>query len=361
MSSTNNKSLSFKNQNFFIGMDVHKKQWTISVVNSNMLVVRPKSIDPSPDVVLKFIQRLYPGGNYFAVYEAGFSGFWAARELNRLGIDCIVAHAADIPTSQKQRYGKNDRIDSKKLARQLSNGDLDAIYIPDELAEQYRYLNRYRMRFVKDQTRLKNRIKSDLYYFGIKIPLDLQGDRRWSGNFINWLLSIKFETDAAQFAFEDSIKQLVGIRIKITETISQLKKMTAEVKSFSTIVTLLRTIPGIGFITAITLLTEIITIDRFKNLAKLASYVGLIPCIQSSDETEINKGISKRRNNFLRSLIIEATWMAVKLDPALTMKFNKLCTRMKRNQAIVRMAKILLCRIRYVWKNQKPYVMAVVA
>jgi len=100
---------------------------------------------------------------------------------------------------------------------------------------------------------------------------------------------------------------------------------------------------------------------RFKTLEKLASYVGLVPSVQSSDETEINLGISQRRNKYLRSMLVEAAWIAVKKDPALTMKFNQLSRRMNRNKAIVRIAKILLSRIRHVWNKQEPYVMAVIA
>lgn len=360
MSSSKHNSLTFKGQNFYIGIDVHKKQWTISVVSMNMLLKKHVSIDPKPDTLLKFMQRRYPDGNYYAVYESGFSGFWAARELNRLSINCIVTHPADVPTKQKERLNKNDRIDSRKLARSLSNGDLEAIYIPERIAEEYRSLNRYRFQTVKDQTRLKNRIKSKLHYFGINIPVQFES-RRWSGQFINWLLSIEFDTEFAQFSFNDLVKQLIETRKRLTEILRTMRTMTKEVGSFSLIVPLLLTVPGIGFITAITLLTEIIDMNRFKTLEKLAAYVGLVPSIQSSDEKEINLGISDRRNKYLRTMLIEAAWIAVKKDPALTMKFANLCQRMNNNKAIVRIAKILLNRIRYVWKNQKPYVNAVVA
>lgn len=136
--------------------------------------------------------------------------------------------------------------------------------------------------------------------------------------------------------------------------------MAKEQSPFSTLIPLLLTVPGIGFITAMTLVTEIIDMARFKTLEKLASFVGLVPSICSSDETEINYGISPRRNKYLRTMMIEAAWKAVKTDPALTMKFNQLSQRMNRNKAIVRIAKILLNRIRFVWKNQKPYVLSVV-
>jgi transposase len=360
MNAQKNKSLSFKNQNFYIGIDVHKKQWTICVVSMNMLLHKYVSIDPYPEVLLKYMQRRYPDGNYYSVYEAGFSGFWAARRLNQIGIICMVIHPADVPTSQKERLNKNDRVDSRKLARSLSNGDLTSVYILSKIAEEYRYLNRYRFKTIKDQTRLKNRIKSTLHQFGISIPLHFQ-ERRWSGQFIQWLSSIKFDTKFAQFAYDDLIKQLKDTRERLTKILKTIREMTKEEAYVSTIVPLLLTVPGIGFITALTLLTEIIDIKRFKTLVKMAAYVGLVPSIQSSDDTEINFGISKRRNKYLRSMLVEAAWKAVKKDPALTMKFSDLSKRMNKNKAIVRIAKILLSRIRYVWQNQKPYVNSVVA
>ena len=359
MEHVHDTSLSFKDQDFFIGIDVHKKQWTLSITTMNMLLKKRLSIDPSPLGLLIYMQKHYPHGNYYAAYESGFSGFWAARQLNNLGIKCMVIHPSDVPSSQKERLNKNDRIDSRKLSRSLSNGDLIPIYIPEKVAEEYRYLNRHRLRMVKDQTRIKNRIKSTLHQFGIQIPLRYE-ERRWAGAFINWLLSIKFDTEYAQFAYEDLIDQCVQIRTRITKQLKKMRNMSKEVAPFNVIIPLLLTVPGIGFISAITLATEIVDMNRFKTLENLASYVGLVPSIQSSDETEITYGISTRRNKFLRSILIEAAWKAVKIDPALTMKFNKLSRRMPRNKAIVRIAKRLLSRIRYVWNNQKPYVLSVV-
>lgn len=359
MITKNNISPSFNNQDFYIGLDVHKKQWTFSIITMNMLIKNHLSIDPSPSTLLKYLQRHYPDGKYHAAYESGFSAFWAAREMNGLGIDCMVVHAPDIPSSQKERMNKNDRVDSRKIARSLSNGELKPLYIPEQVAEEYRYLNRHRLRTIKDQTRLKNRIKSTLYQFGISIPLQYQ-DRRWSGCFIDWLLSINFETEYAQFAYRDLVDQLIQTRTRITTHLKKMRAMTKEQEPFKTLIPLLLTIPGIGFITAMTLATEIIDMNRFLTLEKLACYVGLIPSIQSSDEKEINYGITPRRNKHLRTMLIEAAWIAVKKDPALTMKFNQLSRRMNHNKAIVRIAKILLNRIRYVWKNQKPYVLSVV-
>lgn len=358
MHTSNNTSYSFKGQDLYVGMDVHKKQWKVCIKTKYVSCGRPFSINPSPVVLSKYLRKHYPDGNYHAVYEAGFSGFWAARELKELGINCIVAHAADVPTSQKEKVNKTDPIDSNKLARSLRNGDLKPIYIPDKRIEEYRFLNRHRKNLAKDRQRAKNRIKGKLNYFGIEIPLEYQG-RNWSSAFIKWLSSQKFETEYGQYAMESLISQLVDIRRRIADTLKKMKEL-AKSDPFNKIIPWILKVPGVGFILAMTLVTEIVDMNRFKSFKELVSFIGLAPAIQSSGETETVSGITCRRHKLMRSMLIEAAWIAVRVDPALTAKHSRLAKRMSTNKAIVRIAKSLLSRIRYVWINQKPYVMGVV-
>ena len=79
-----------------------------------------------------------------------------------------------------------------------------------------------------------------------------------------------------------------------------------------------------------------------------------------SGETDRKTGITYRRNGQLRGMLIESAWVAVRKDPALVMTFNELCKKMPKNNAIVRIARKLLNRIRYVLRNQQEYVSAVV-
>jgi transposase len=73
------------------------------------------------------------------------------------------------------------------------------------------------------------------------------------------------------------------------------------------------------------------------------------------------RGITPRRNAHLRWILIEAAWVAVRKDPALMMAFAQYCKRMRKNRAIVKIAKKLLNRIRYILKHQTPYVPCVTA
>ncbi|WP_084668464.1 transposase [Arenibacter nanhaiticus] len=99
---------------------------------------------------------------------------------------------------------------------------------------------------------------------------------------------------------------------------------------------------------------------RFKSLDKLCSYIGLVPTTNSSSGNEMVGSIPPRSNRYLRGMIIESAWISIRTDPALVLVFCNLCKRMRLKKAIIRIAKKLLNRIRYVLKNQTEYKYAIV-
>jgi len=147
---------------------------------------------------------------------------------------------------------------------------------------------------------------------------------------------------------------------KIIADLTRSIRSLANSEEYRQNVRLLKTVPGISTLTAMILLTELYEISRFKNLDKLCSYVGLIPDTDTSGETDRKTGITSRRNAQLRGMLIECAWVAVRKDPALLMAFTTLCKKMPKTNAIIRIARKLLNRIRYVLKNQQEYVSAVV-
>jgi len=100
--------------------------------------------------------------------------------------------------------------------------------------------------------------------------------------------------------------------------------------------------------------------SRFASFDKLSTFVGLVPSEHSTGNNPKTPGITPRRDRKLRYLIVEAAWVAVRQDPALLMAYNKLVQRMDNKKAIIRIAKKLLNRMRYVWINNQPYVCAVI-
>jgi transposase len=79
----------------------------------------------------------------------------------------------------------------------------------------------------------------------------------------------------------------------------------------------------------------------------------------SGEKMQVGKMINRGRKE-LKIMLIEASWEAIRKDPALMLKFNELSKRMHKNKAIVRIARKILSRIRFVLKNQQPYELSVV-
>jgi transposase len=307
-----------------------------------------------------YLNRTFPGGRYHSVYEAGYCGFWIHEALCGYGINNMVTNPADVPTKDKERKQKNNRVDSRKLARSLRSGELQAIYVPGRIHLERRALLRARRTAAKEQTRYQNRVKGFLSFFGIQIPSQF-GEGRWSGSFIEWIENIPMQDPNGQAALLFYLYELKHYRRRLAELNRAIRQLAGS-EQFKEIVKLLTTIPGIGLLTAMIFLLEIVDITRFQNLDKLASFFGLIPGENSSgDDDDINHtGITPRKHSYLRAMLIEAAWIAARKDPALTMCYKQLTKRMSGKKAIIRIARKLLSRISYVLKNQKPYVTAVV-
>jgi len=357
---TQRSQINYEGQNIYIGIDAHLKSWTVSVIGEAMSY-QTFSQPPTVEALTSYLAHHFPGGIYHSVYEAGFSGLWAHYQLVQAGINNIVVNPADVPTSQKEKLQKTDPVDSKKLARSLRSGDLDSIYILGKSTMENRSLVRLRATIVKDLVRFKQRIKSFLYYFGIKFPeVFSNGGSHWSRRFIKWLkeevpIHLELGGQTMRFMVQEA-EQLRNLLLEITREIRTLSKTD----KYSSQMKLLRTIPGVGFITSITFLVEIENIERFQNSDHFAGFVGLIPTTHSSGEKNVDGEMTFRGQKVLRKALIESSWKAACYDPSLSLSYNNYTKRMDSNKAIIRIARKVLNRMYFVLKNNKEYVPGVV-
>jgi transposase len=342
-------------QKIFVGIDVHLKSWTVTILTEN-IVHKTFTQPPSAAVLADYLRRNFPDCEYYSAYEAGFSGFWAHYQLLELGINSIVINAADVPTSQKELFQKNDPIDSRKIARALRAGQLNAIHVLKIKTLEDRSLVRTRDMLVKDLVRLKCRVKSFLHFYGIDMPEQFKSPyTHWTKRFIKWLredvqLSSPYGIDSLGFLVSE-VESLRKLLLEVNRKIRDLSEEERYSKQFG----LLVSIPGIGRISAITLLTQIEDIARFKNTDSFASYIGLVPNFYSSGEKESIGQITFRGQKILKRILVECAWMTIRFDPALSISYNEYCRRMQPNKAIIRIARKLLNRIYYVLKNERIY------
>jgi len=349
------KKIDFKDKDLFIGLDVHKKSWSVTILVEGM-EHRTFTQPPDPRTLYNYLQKMFQGGTYYSAYEAGFCGYRIHRELNDLGIKNIVINAADIPASQKDQLQKRDPIDSRKIARALGRGLLRPIHIFDRDMEELRSLNRTRFYLMRDLRRSKNRIKSFLLYYGVSIPFEYDNNL-WTLKYIAWLKQIQMKTLSGQDAFANLIRSYEYHREQILILSRQIRIRIREYDN--ELYSLLKTISGIGPLTSSALITEIGDINRFPHINHLSSFVGLVPRVKQSGETSYTGGITFRCNEYLRTLLIESSWQAIRQDPALMQYYHQHVINNKGQKVIIKVARKLLNRIRYVMKNRQPYVVGI--
>ena len=354
MQAQSNK-LNFEGQNIYVGIDVHKKEWTVCIFSEH-LEHKKFSQPPTAEALKSYLHGHFPGALYYSACEAGFCGFHVHRELQAAGIKNIVVNAADVPTTHKEKVNKTDKRDSRKLGCSLRAGELKGIHIPSRKTQEDRSLLRMRFTVRKDLTRMRVRVKSLLNFYGIEHPEQFSSlGKHWSCRYMTWLKAIKMEEESGQFALQtliSEVEEFRKIQLTVTRQIKALSRTVAYQKDYE----LLLGIPGIGLMTAMCFLTEIEDINRFSSTDRLAGCVGLIPSCHSSGEKENNGEITSRANKLMRQMIIESAWIAAAKDPALHLAFCKLCKRMEPNKAIIRIARKLLNRIYHVLKTKTKYV-----
>lgn len=354
------KELNFAGQNIYVGIDVHLKNWNVTILTERIFH-KQFSQPPEPATLSSYLKKHFPGGTYHSAYEAGFCGFWIHYKLTIMGIKNIVVNAADVPSTQKEVLQKTDPIDSGKLARSLRSGELTGIYIPDIETLGDRSLLRARSAVVKDLTRMKQRTKSLLYFYGIDYPeVFKKNSTHWSRRFMKWLAEdVDFKSPQGNEALRvilESVEEQRKILLSATRKVRQLSRSEKYAKSFE----LIRTVPGVALLTGMTFLTEIEDIKRFANTDKFAGYVGLVPTCHSSGQKESKGEMTFRGQEQMKKMLIESAWTAIRADPALSMCYHQLCQRMESNNAIIRIARKLLNRIYFVLKNNQKYEFSVV-
>ncbi len=342
----------WKNQRLYVGLDVSSVSWQVCIEcdegTVEAFVQKPESKE-----LVRHLEDHYAGADVHAVFEAGYQGYWIYDELTGAGLTVVVAHAADVPTTDGERVRKNDRQDARKLARALRMGALNGITVPTLEERGDRGLVRRRRQAVRDRARCKTRIRSFLAFHGVTPP-ETAG-KPWSTAYRRWLESLQCAEPSMQWELTNRLTEL-SWRDEQVRTATKAVEALAGLPRHAKDVALLRSVPGVGLIAAIGLKTELFRITRFPSERESASYVGLVPGERSTGKRVVMTGVTPRRNTQLRSLLIEAAWVAVRRDAALRERYDAARKRrVPAARAIVMVARTLWRRLDHVWRNGEPY------
>lgn len=340
----------------YIGIDIHKKSWKVHFC-TDLFDGATKTFVPDAEAFKNYVNKHFPGYQITCAYEAGCCGYSAARAFRLYGWEVLVVNPADIPRPGKQRLVRTDKIDSINIAKQLKNEALHSIRIPDVQQEQLRSLFRRRFDLVKDFRKIKSRLKSFLLYNGIPVP-EAFDNPNWSHAFINWMIDLQWEHITAQHTVDSMIFYYRFVDEQIRDASTKIRAYCR--KHHKTDYYLMRSIPGIGPLTAAAFICEAGDMTRFNSFKQFASYIGMVPGLHQSGDSLKTIGITPRGNRILRSYIIEAAWVACRKDPVMQEYYRKHIGKNPKS-IIVKVARKLLSRLLAVIKTQIPYEIGVLS
>ncbi|WP_203257604.1 IS110 family RNA-guided transposase [Hyunsoonleella ulvae] len=339
----------------YIGIDIHKRSWKVHC-SSDLFAGKTFSMPPEPYLLKSYVDKHFKNYQVSCAYEAGCCGYRAHRAFRGYGWHSLVVNPADIFRKGKERYTKTDRIDAQLIARELKDGRLESIEVPDRKREQLRSLFRRRNDLVKDMRQIKSYIKMQLLYYGVKIPEEYDNDH-WSHDFRNWLDELRFEYVTGDEALQSRMRSFRFIDQEFRAVSTALRKYTKQY--YKKDYMLLRSIPGIGAIVASGILSELGDLRRFTSIKHLAGYVGLCPGIHQSGDNLRHTGVSMRAHRLMRSYFIEASWQAIRADPVMQAYYRKHQGKNVKS-IIVKIARKLLSRTLAVIKTEIPYEIGVI-
>lgn len=337
------KSISYKGEQVSIGIDVHKKHYTVSCMVKGE-VVQKATMPADPSKLVKFIKDRFEGAEVRSCYEAGFSGFGLHRILISEGINNIVVNAGSIEIASRDRV-KTDRRDSVKMAQQLAAGRLKGIRIPSIEEESKRLLHRTREQLIRKRTAMVNQIKMRFYQFGISVPASINRkgiDQVVSANNFNNEL-------------QKSLQVLLNLWDAVNLEIKGIEVQQAEQAKTDILDETYRSIPGYGFQTARIISNELGNMSQFPNERTLFSFIGLTPTERSSGDTQRKGHISRQGSARLRCVLVEAAWNAVRYDKYWSSVYKRQSIRLGGKRTIVAIARRLIGLARALAKNKDLY------
>jgi transposase len=294
------------------------------------------------------------------MYEAGFGGFDLHDQLEADGWECVVTPPHTV-TQEKCQRKKNDRTDCRRLAKNLENGDYRRCFVPDKELREDRQISRTCGQVQADITRVCNRIRRMLEFHGLDkaLPAGPWGSGAAYTRLEQRLGEIEM-SDSLRFSFDVMFKELCQLRQLKKELLQQLRKL-ARSDRYRESVRLLMSAPGIGKLTAIRLVLEWGDVSRFGRKEDFASFLGLVPSDYSSGEEERRGHITKQGNRWVRSWLVECSWVAIRHDPVLLDKFRRVLRNCgSKKKAIVAVARKLALRLRRLLLSREPYVIGIV-
>jgi transposase len=291
----------FTGERFFVGIDVHKRSFSIALLRPDGMIkdwTTPADVEAVTNKLTSLKIHIAS-----VCYEAGPTGFGLARSLRSAGIKVLLAAPSRIPRPIAAT-NKTDSLDCIKLAELAASGLVRSIAIPSEREEAFRALSRRRHQLTDSLRRVKQRIRSLLLALGVTEPAGID---HWGKAAVLALETLVLPAGATETrdSLLDELKYFITAQKQVDLHLKELAQEQDEVKRIAA----MRSVPGVGKVVATTFAAEIFNPKRFRRSEEVTAYLGLAPVIRQSGGSKGKAYLRPVGQRRLRSLLIEAAWI----------------------------------------------------
>ena len=333
---------------YYIGLDVHKKTISYCVKDAAGRVHQEGKIGSTRRELDAWVKTL-PQPRMIAMEATIFTG-WIYDHLLPHAEKVKVAHPLMLRAIAAAKK-KNDRIDAGKIADCLRCDFLPECHMASTEIRDRRRTLRYRNLVMRQMVQMKNRVSGLLMESGVSY--DKQ--RLHKMGYFTELFSTNEE-------ISESIRPLLRLSREHIQRGQRLDRaLTSSLERdplLSERLRRLRTIPGVGPITALTWALEIGDYTRFQSVKEAISYCGLCSAEKSSADKVMRMPISKQRNKHIQHVLVEAAKLAPRYSHELALLREKEMQRGNKNRATLAVARKLVAYMLAVERRQQDFVPA---
>ncbi|WAJ69598.1 IS110 family transposase [Catenovulum adriaticum] len=330
---------------YYCGIDLHTRSLYVCILDQNGNKVLHKEIKATPDKLLQLLEPYI--GNIVVGVECMHCWYWVSDFCQEHGIDFILGHALYMKAIHGGK-AKNDKIDSFKIASLIRGGTFPLAYVYPSNMRATRDLLRRRMRIMRFGADLKAHVKNTTGQYNLP-PNNLNlrypnAREQMRGLFEDKTIQTNIDLDLNLIS--DINAQLSKIQWYIEKQAKQHNPVDFH---------LLKSIPGVGQILALTIIYEIGDIARFDSVQKFASYCRLVKCKAESAGKSYGTQGNKIGNQHLKWAFSEAAVLYLRGNEKAQKYLVKLQKKMSKAKALSALAHKLGRCVYFMLKNKKVF------
>ena len=330
----------------YIGMDVHKRDTQVCIIDGDRTVVLEQRIRTEPR---RFADVLGSRARTRIVLEASTESEWVTAALETLGHEVIVADPNYRPMyGTRSRRVKTDRRDARALAEANRVGAYRAAHRLPAARRELRAALAVREALVQTRTRYLLVLRSLLRREGIAVP---------TGSAATF--ARRLETVTIPAALAPVVAPVHALLAPLNAALATADATIAAHLTAEPAAARLQSVPGVGPLTAATVIATLDTPTRFPSAGHVAAYLGLVPREWSSGERQHRGGVTKTGNRRARAMLVQAAWGVWRdrhaASAGLRQWAERLAARRGKRVAVVALARRLSGILFALWRDDTPF------